>query len=107
MGLLLYKDHHRRLFQVIFTMTTVISFLVWMLVTMPYVIQMFGLVAKMDTYFRLDKLSPFSRLFFETVMKSIPLVHCFILFCLCVCLSVCLSLCECVCLPLRLFNCLS
>jgi len=74
--LVLYKDHHRRLFHVIFTMTTIILFFVWIFITIPYTLQMLCLIFQVNTYVRLDQLSPLGFFLFDGVCKSIAFVNC-------------------------------
>lgn len=74
----LYKDHHRRLFHVIFTMATVILFIVWIFMTMPYSIQMLSMIGKLDSYLRLGSLPVSSQFLLEVLCKSIPVVNCLI-----------------------------
>lgn len=76
--LLLYKDHHRRLFHVIISSVSQIVFLTWLTLSLPYVIQLFSLVAGLNSAIRLEEMSPWNAAVFTYLYRSLPLVNCFL-----------------------------
>ena len=104
--LLLFKDHHRRLFNVIFTIVLIhfqlfhyhlgkfskfyptykqvsqINLFSWICLTIPYVIQVVSLVAGLGgALIRLEEWSDWNATVLVGITRSLPLFNCFFLIC--------------------------
>ena len=95
----LYKDHHRRLFHVIisvvghkvitlleifvetFFLSKVVQIVtvVWVIFTVPYVIQIISMVAGLNAAIELDELPNWHATIIVCLYRSLPLINCLLL----------------------------